>query len=414
MDPPTASPGRFVALDVHRQSVTVAAVDAHQIVVLKPRRVAMADFTRWCQQHLTPADAVVLEATTNAWHLYDRLAPLVAAVTVCHPLMVKLISAARVKTDPRDALNLARLLAAGLIPAVWVPPTEVRELRALVSHRQRLVRQRTQARNRLHSVLHRHNLAGPAGKPFAPAQRAWWEGLALAPSEQLRVRQDLAILDSLEPLLGEVEDELARLSTAEPWASQAAFLVQLPGFGILNAMVVLAAIGEIGRFPAAHKLVGYAGLGASVAASGPTQRTGGITKQGRRELRTVLVEAAWVAVQPHPHWQAAFARLEGRIGRNKAIVAIARKLLVVIWHVLTGRVADRQANPDKVALKMMTWAWKIGAQQRAGLTPGQFARRELTRLRLGEDLASVVQSGRILRIPPAEVQPDVTLSRPGP
>ena len=226
-------------------------------------------------------------------------------------------------------------------------------------------------------TTHRCGL-GPAGKPFAEAQRAWWAGLDLGPSEQLRVRQDLAILDSLAPLLAEVEDELARLSAAEPWASQAAFLVQLPGFGVLNAMVVLAAIGEITRFPTAAKLVGYAGLGASVSASGPTRRTGGITKQGRRELRAVLVEAAWVAVQTHPYWRAAFARLEDRIGRNKAIVAIARKLLVAIWHVLTACVADRHAHPDKVALKMLTWAWKLGSDQRVGLSPGQFMRQAPT------------------------------------
>ena len=112
------------------------------------------------------------------------------------------------------------------------------------------------------------------------------------------------------------------------------------------------------------------------------------------------MEAAWVAVQVHPHWKQVFARLERRIGRSKAIVAVARKLLVVIWHVLSARVADRQADPAKVALKMMTWAWKIGAEQRAGLTPGQFVRRELTRLRLGDSLTVVHQGGRNLRIPP--------------
>ncbi len=110
-------------------------------------------------------------------------------------------------------------------------------------------------------------------------------------------------------------------------------------------------------------------------------------------------------VQTHPYWRAAFARLEGRIGRNKAIVAIARKLLVAIWHVLTARVADRHAHPDKVALKMMTWAWKIGADQRGGLTPGQFVRQEMTRLRLGAELEQVTQSGRRLRIPPAAGPP---------
>src|SRR5258707_1134059 len=131
MDPPTVSPARFVGLDVHKHYVLVSAIDAHQQIVLPPRRVGFDEFDTWIHRHLRAADAVVLEATTNAWHLVDQLTPLVASVTVAHPLMVKLISAARVKTDARDSVNLARLLAAGLIPEVWVPPPAVRELRAL-------------------------------------------------------------------------------------------------------------------------------------------------------------------------------------------------------------------------------------------------------------------------------------------
>ena len=139
--------------------------------------------------------------------------------------------------------------------------------------------QRAQARNRLRSVLHRLNRAPPAGDPFAVAQRAWWDGLELTPAERLRVRQDLTILDTLAALVAEAEAELARLSTAEPWAEQAAFLVQLPGVGVTTAMVLLAAIGGVTRFPSAKHLVGYSGLGASVHPSGQTRRTGGITKQ---------------------------------------------------------------------------------------------------------------------------------------
>src|ERR687886_3051146 len=158
---------RFVALDVHRNHVVVGAVDAQQTVVLTPRRFGFAAFATWAQDHLSKTDAVVLEASSNAWLLHDQLVPLVASVTVAHPLGVKLIAAARVKTAGRDTIKLARLLAANLIPPVWVPPAPVRELRALVTHRKRLVQQRTQARNRLHAVLHRHNLTAPDGKPFA-------------------------------------------------------------------------------------------------------------------------------------------------------------------------------------------------------------------------------------------------------
>src|SRR5262249_14288543 len=166
---------RFVALDVHKLYVMVAAIDAAQQVVLTPRRMSLERFAQWAPEQLTHRDQVVLEATTNAWTLYDQLAPLVQEVKIAHPLLIKLISAARVTTDTRDTLHLARLLAAGLIPEVWVPPPPVRELRGLVAHRQRLVRQRTQAANRLHSVLHAHQILPPAGRLGNSGQQTWWE-----------------------------------------------------------------------------------------------------------------------------------------------------------------------------------------------------------------------------------------------
>jgi transposase len=194
----------------------VGAVDAQQQIVLPPRRLSMIELEDWAGKRLTKTDSVVLEATTNAWHLVDQLQPYAGAVTVAHPPLVKLISAARVKTDARDTINLARLLAANLIPQVWVPPPEVRELRLLIAHRRRLISNRTQARNRLHSVLHRHNLVPPAGDLFAPSMREWWQALELPFSERLRIRQDLGLLNTLEPLIAEVDAELVRLGTASP------------------------------------------------------------------------------------------------------------------------------------------------------------------------------------------------------
>jgi transposase len=131
-------------------------------------------------------------------------------------------------------------------------------------------------------------------------------------------------------------------------------------------MTILAAIGEITRFPSAQKLVGYSGLGASVHASGQTEHPGAITKQGRRELRTALIEAAWIAVRQHPYWEAQFERLAARKGAGKAIVAIARKLLVAIWHVLTKHVADCHADPVRVARKL----WRSRPKARHGFAVG--------------------------------------------
>jgi transposase len=104
-------------------------------------------------------------------------------------------------------------------------------------------------------------------------------------TERLRVDQDLATLDHLAGQIATVEAELHRLSTTALWAHQLPYLVQLPRIGLITAMIVLSAIGDVTRLPAAQHLVEYAGLGASIHASGKTHRTGRITKEGRRELR---------------------------------------------------------------------------------------------------------------------------------
>ena len=243
----SAQSQRYVAFDVHKSYLMVAAVNASQEVVLRPRRIDFSRFEDWINKHLKATDEVVLEATTNAWYVHDLLEPQVARVVVAHPYQVKLIAAAAVKTDKRDTLALAKLLAANLIPEVWVPPTPVRELRALIAHRRRVVSQQTAAKNRLNSVLHRNNIVPPAGKRFNRQNRKWWRSLDLSPTEKLRVRQDLDTLLHLTPQLDEIEDELARLSTTEPWAQPMTYLVQLPGIGMLTAMTIMGAIGDISR-----------------------------------------------------------------------------------------------------------------------------------------------------------------------
>jgi transposase len=370
-------------------------------MVLPPHKVSLAEFEGWAKKHLRPTNEVVLEATTNAWYPYDLLKPLVAWVVVCHPPHVKLIAAALVKTDKKDTMSLAKLLAVGMIPAVWVPPAHVRELRALINHRQRLISQQTRLKNQLQSLLHRHQWVPPGGQLFAAANRAWWLGLSLTSSEKLRLRQELILLDQLNPLITEVEAELNRLSLAEPWAEQVPYLLQLPGIGLITAMTILSAIGEIERFPTAKKLVGYAGLGAKVHSSGQTPRTGGITKQGRRELRRVLIEAAWTAVRYDQHWQEQFEHLAYRIGREKAIVAIARKLLVIIWHVLTAKVADRRAEPQQVARYFIAWGRQLRVKTTLGLKASEFARQQLDRLELGQKLERVPYGSVTYCLPPS-------------
>ncbi len=393
-------PIRYVALDVHQAYVMVAALDAHQTIVLQPHRIPLVQFEAWATHCLHPTDHVVLEATSNAWAIADRVQPLVARVVVANPLKLKLIAASTVKTDRRDTLALARLLAANLVPEVWVPPAHVRELRALIAHRQRLVRQRTMAKNRLRSLLQRHQIVPSVDNPFAATHRAWWDTLSLAPAERLRAHHDLAVLDYLAGLLGEVEAELAQLSGQAPWVTQVPFLLQLPGIGLTTAMTVLSAIGDIDRFPSAKHLVGYSGLGNRVHASGQVERRGGITKQGRPELRTALVEAAWAAVRADPGWRERFEALAARIGQAKAIVALARKLLVVVWHVLRAQCADRHADATAVARRFLRWGSRHRRVRQAGQSRAAFVRAHLDQLGLGAQVTELRYGREVLKLQP--------------
>jgi transposase len=132
--------------------------------------------------------------------------------------------------------------------------------------------------------------------------------------ERLRVHHDLETLDHLAHQITEVNASLAHLSVCVPWSEDVPFLLQMPGIGLVSAMTILSASGDITHFPTAKQLVGYAGLGAGVRSSGQTTRSGPITKSGRSELRTTLIQFAWAATRYSPYWRDCFSRLAPRKG----------------------------------------------------------------------------------------------------
>jgi transposase len=150
------------------------------------------------------------------------------------------------------------MLAAKMIPEVWVPPVHVRELRQLVSQRRRLVQMHTQIVNRMHSVSHRHHLGHPKGKRFQKKDMQWRE--QLPEMERFQLDLDLETKKYLKSQIERITAKLREMSHEEPWASQGLYLMQVPGFGVITAMTVLSAIGDISRFETPKHLVSYAGL----------------------------------------------------------------------------------------------------------------------------------------------------------
>lgn len=337
---------------------------------------------------------MIREATTNCWWVYDQTAPVVGRCVVAHP-----DSKARVKTAPRgppqDAKRWAERLLADDFKPVWVPPQEVRDLRSLLAYRQRQVTVRTRLKNRLQGLLHTHQLLPPPEALFSPEQRAWWASLPLSEIDQLRCQQDLAALDLVEGQLKQLEQKLAALSQQQPWRGDCLRLLQLPGVGLIVAMTLLAAIGDSGRFETPANLVGYAGLGAAIDQSGEKQRHGSITKSGRKDLRHMLVEAARIAVRQPGHWQRLYQRLARRIGDHKAITAVARKLLVAVWHLLThgrdGAPAAALLSPQQLAAKFLRLAGRLTKEQRQGLRLHDFAAYALALIGRADHVTAIVQ-----------------------
>jgi len=174
-------------------------------------------------------------------------------------------------------------------------------------------------------------------------------------------------------------------------------------------MIVLSAIGDVTRFTHPKQLVGYAGLGAGVHDSGQKHQDKAITKEGRRELRWALVEASWGAIRSDPYWKAQYEHLKKTKHANKAIVAIARKLLVSVWYILTKHEPYRHFDVETIAYKMLTpvplagiWSQRMDEKALKGMTRPQFAKYGLLRLGVGQDLTRIVRSNLPRRIAPAE------------
>jgi transposase len=356
---------------------------------LRPRKVQMYRFRDWAAKNLEESDAVVLETTANVWDIYDIVAPLVNKTVVANAYKVRQIAEARVKTDKEDVKRLLTLLIANIVPEVWVPPMAVRELRSLISLRWRLGKQIAMSKNRLHSVVQRFNLTPPEGNLLAEKNQDWWAEQEFSELTYFQVQLDLGIIAHLEAQKAKIDQQLAELSDTDPWADNMVYLMQIPGFGLLTSLILLAAVGNIKRFSHPKKLVGYAGLGAGVHVSGQKHQEKSITKQGRKELRWTLVQAAWGAVRSDPYWKAQYQRLTKHKHPNQAIVAIARRLLVSAWHILTKLEPYRRADDETLAYKMMIWSQRMDEKALRGLTRQQFIKYGLLRLGVGQDLTRI-------------------------
>ena len=354
---------RIIALDVHRSFAQTAILESGKLRDAGKIDLEYSRLLRFARK-LKPDDEIVIEATGNTSAIVRVLLPFVGRVVIANPILVRAIAWAKVKTDKIDAAVLAKLYASGFLPEVWMPDEETEARRRVVAERTQLVSQMTRLKNRIQSVLHANLIPPYKGVLFSQRGRAWLEAQPLAEDQRRVIVRHAGELDRLGAELAEVDKSLAQKALDEPQVKR---LMTITGVNATVAMSVLAAIGDIHRFSSPEKLVSYFGLNPRVRQSGDKPAYHGrITKQGRAHARSMLVEAAWVISGAPGPLRAFFIRIRDKRGKHVAAVATARKLAVIVWHILTK---DEDYTWDRPALlqwKLRKLELKAGHPSRRG------------------------------------------------
>ena len=372
---------RRIGLDVHREFAQIAVWEDG--VVRQAGRIATTpEAIRVFADSLVATDEVAIEATCNTHAIVKLISPRVGRVVISNPMKTRAIAEAKVKTDKVDAAILAQLLAADYLPPVWMPDDATQALRRQVARRANLVRQRTRLKNQVQAILQRNLIPRcPFSDMFGIKGRCWLANQPLPTDEEFAMEALLRQLDFHGQELRLIDRALGRIALERPEVKR---LMTIPGVDATVALSIVAAVGDFGRFPHPQRLVSYLGLNPRVRQSGNQPASHGrITKRGRAHARGMLVEAAWVAVRTPGPLRAFYERIRSRRGMQIAVVATARKLAVLCWHLIIKDEDYAFGRPSLTEKKLRTLELRAGMPSRRG-QKGKAAGHNLTDVRRRE------------------------------
>jgi transposase len=290
---------------------------------------------KYFRQFRGQAVQVAVEAC-GFWPAFREVVePEVKRLVLVHPQRVKAIASAKLKNDRVDSATLAHLLRCDLLPESWKADRETQARRQQVRLRATLVRQRTRLKNQVHAVLHQQGLRSPVTDLFGKRGRLWLREVKLPEQARESVGACLRMIDCYTE---EIQKQTLQLSEKAKQDERVQWLMTIPGIGEVSAMMVLAEIGDLGRFADQEGLCSYAGLVPRVRESAGKAARGGITRQGSPWLRWMMVEAAQVATRTSPAARRYYERLLRKKHKHVARVALARKLLTAVYALLKNGV----------------------------------------------------------------------------
>jgi len=340
----------YVGVDVGKSKCRAAMMNQEGKITKEFSFSNDSEGISWLSSMLTMDDRVVMESTGAYWlDLYNQLDELHIPVVLANPLQTKAIAHGRIKSDKVDARILARLLRADLIPECYVPPKEMREIRSLVRHRLSIVKLRSMTKNKVHALVDRNGLKHEFSDLFGKSGVQWLKSLELSSLDRLMLDNHLLLLESLDMQLERVDAEITARATLD---EDVRLLLSLTGVSVYTALLIKSEIGSIDRFPSYKKLISWAGLAPSLHQSGNVEYHGNVTRQGSRMLRWIMVESARVASVHDSRLGAFYERVKQRRADQKAVVALACKMLKIIWFMLTKKEEYESMNQKRFAKKL--------------------------------------------------------------
>ena len=334
---------QFVGVDLHLHRSVIGRIDEHgaqlgwERIDNDPKALVAK-----CRKAGRGA-AVAIEATYGWYWAVDALLAAKFDVHLAHPYGMKAMrNRKRVKTDWRDAYELANLLRLGSLPEAYISPPDLRELRELVRHLQQLVKLSTALKAGVRALLAKHNIRLPARQLDGDTAIAIMDWLTLPGTYATRLAAQRRLLMALAEEIAATEIELVRRLNDHPGYRR---LLSIGGIGPVLAAVFVAEIGDISRFPNAAALCCWAGITPRHYESDKTVRRGHISKEGNTLVRWAAVEAVQRNCEPaiRAVRDGIIAR-RGKDARNTAKVAAARVMLEAIYHVLRDGYSHRLNN----------------------------------------------------------------------
>ena len=355
--------GRVIGLDVHPDSFAGAVVEgsdpASAQVLSTSTRVELKQLEPWALRHTEDKDVLVLEASGNAFAVAARLRAIGRQVEILDSHRAGKVGKVYCANDRIDAVKIARIYLSALSPTVWQPDEKTLERREVFSAYQGVVKESTRARQQLRSMLNEHCVRLEKG--FRLCHPRAIERL-LRLGEWTPARRML--LEQLHGTLvaARVRRTLLRRHMAQEIVAEAELLklTRLCGISLITLYGLVSAVGDVRRFAHSKKLVAYLGLNPSVSQSGNFEGGGALKRHGRGALRALLIQSGKKLLEvnnPLQKWGLAVA---ARRGRNKAAVALARKLCVAVWHLLMGHVIGSLERLDTLETKLSKFATEIG------------------------------------------------------